>query len=224
MSQCRGPIRDTAELPFDDFKSEREYLRCSEEWHKCPAKTTENGRSPPPKPRLVLYFGCLLYRDDFKASSRWLHRFKAMHEIVGKMKTGKIKRPDLSGAWLSLHSDGVVPDGVAPEDFFYGDSCVVATELTDDSIVKDVLGESEDDGSEAEAEDPCEVPSSRETSEMGSAEPVQQLVCSTVHLSWEHRLYQSWSLVVCATGHFSQEHRLVVLQRESLLPLCYPGG
>ncbi|KAG0444570.1 hypothetical protein HPB47_013651 [Ixodes persulcatus] len=30
-------------------------------------------------------FGCLLYRDDFKASSGCLHRFKARHEIVGKM-------------------------------------------------------------------------------------------------------------------------------------------
>ncbi|KAG0437725.1 hypothetical protein HPB47_017312 [Ixodes persulcatus] len=66
-------------------------------------------------------------------------------------------------AWQSVHSDGVVPDGVALDDFLYGDSCVVVTEeVTDDSIVKDLFGESEDDDSEADAKDPCEVPSRRE--------------------------------------------------------------
>ncbi|KAG0413147.1 hypothetical protein HPB47_009721 [Ixodes persulcatus] len=68
----------------------------------------------------------------------------------------------LSGAWRSLHSDShsrwCCSGGLS-----LGDSCVVATEeVTDDSIVKDVLGESEDDDSKADAEDPCEVPSSRE--------------------------------------------------------------
>ncbi|KAM7315639.1 putative ovochymase [Ixodes scapularis] len=43
---------------------------------------------------------------------------------------------------------------------------------------------------------------------MGSMEPVQQLVCSTVHVSSEHRQYQSWSLILCATCHFSQEQSL----------------
>lgn len=49
------------------------------------------------------------------------------------------------------------------KDFLYGDSCVVVTEeVTGDSIVKDVLGESKDDDSEADAKDPCVVPSCRE--------------------------------------------------------------
>ncbi|KAM7313252.1 hypothetical protein ISCGN_003129 [Ixodes scapularis] len=69
----------------------------------------------------------------------------------------------LWGAWQFVHSDGGIPYGVALEAFLFGDSCVVVMEeVTDDSIVKEVLGESEDDDCEADAEDPYEVPSSRE--------------------------------------------------------------
>ncbi|KAG0419283.1 hypothetical protein HPB47_004210 [Ixodes persulcatus] len=49
-----------------------------------------------------------------------------------------------------------IPRGSEREDFFYGGSCVVTTEeFTDDFVVKNVLGESEDDESEADAEEPC---------------------------------------------------------------------
>ncbi|KAG0438762.1 hypothetical protein HPB47_016887, partial [Ixodes persulcatus] len=67
----------------------------------------------------------------------------------------------LSGAWQSF----TVTESLQMVSLWttFSDSCIVVTEeVTVDSIVKEVLGESEDDDSEANAEDPCEVPSSRE--------------------------------------------------------------
>ncbi|KAH9377745.1 hypothetical protein HPB48_004869 [Haemaphysalis longicornis] len=103
-------------------------------------------------PQKAKDFACLLDKDFFKASSGFLHRFKAVYEIVGRVLCREY-----------LESDGAVPDGVTLDDFLYGDSCVVATEeVTDDSIMQDVLGNTQEDpGSDTDAED-VEAPSNRE--------------------------------------------------------------
>lgn len=55
-------------------------------------------------------FGCLLDEDKFKASSGWLHRFKARHAIVGKMTSGESTSADApeAAAWVEKELPGIM--------------------------------------------------------------------------------------------------------------------
>ncbi|KAH9380272.1 hypothetical protein HPB48_018184 [Haemaphysalis longicornis] len=92
----------------------------------------------------------------------------------------------LEEARRHLESDGAIPDGVALDDFLYADSCVIATkEVRDDSIVQDVLENTEEDpGSDTDAED-VEAPSNHEV--LDAIDVLRCYASST----WQHDAMQS---------------------------------
>lgn len=67
-------------------------------------------------------FACMLGRDDFKASSGWLHRFKARHVIVGKVVSGESSSADASesAAWIAREMPELL-ERYAPADIYNGD-------------------------------------------------------------------------------------------------------
>ncbi|XP_070378200.1 tigger transposable element-derived protein 6-like [Dermacentor albipictus] len=60
----------------------------------------------------ALNYGCLLGIDDFKAGTRWLSRFKARHDIVGKMLSGESALADIgnASAWISTNVSALLKD------------------------------------------------------------------------------------------------------------------
>lgn len=67
-------------------------------------------------------FACLLGRDDFKASTGWLQKFKTRHMIVGKTASGESSAADTQGA--SAWTRDSLPDILAaydPRDIYNAD-------------------------------------------------------------------------------------------------------
>lgn len=70
----------------------------------------------------ALNYACLLGIDDFKASTGWLNRFKARHNIVGKVLCGESAAADTDGAsaWTESNVAGIMKD-YAPKDIYNAD-------------------------------------------------------------------------------------------------------
>lgn len=70
----------------------------------------------------ALNFACLLGLDDFKASVGWLNRFKARHDIVGKVLCGESASADAEGAsaWTARNITSILTD-YAPSDVYNAD-------------------------------------------------------------------------------------------------------
>ncbi|XP_070390804.1 tigger transposable element-derived protein 6-like [Dermacentor albipictus] len=60
----------------------------------------------------ALNYACLLGIDDFKASTGWLSRFKARHDIVGKTLSGESASADTgnASAWISTNVSTLLKD------------------------------------------------------------------------------------------------------------------
>ncbi|XP_065284391.1 tigger transposable element-derived protein 6-like [Dermacentor albipictus] len=70
----------------------------------------------------ALNYACLLGIDDFKASIGWLNRFKARHNIVGKVLCGESMSADVDGAaaWKASNMAGILSN-FAPADIYNAD-------------------------------------------------------------------------------------------------------
>lgn len=70
----------------------------------------------------ALDYACLLGISDFKASVGWLNRFKARHDIIGKVLCGESASADNDGAatWMSASLSGILKD-YAPADVYNAD-------------------------------------------------------------------------------------------------------
>lgn len=70
----------------------------------------------------ALNYACLLGVDDFKASTGWLSRFKARHDIVGKVLSGESADADgeAASAWMSDNAASIL-DQYGPSDIYNAD-------------------------------------------------------------------------------------------------------
>ncbi|XP_077512797.1 LOW QUALITY PROTEIN: uncharacterized protein LOC144123973 [Amblyomma americanum] len=91
--------------------------------------------------------------------------FKTAEAASSEAALPALEEEALDERWQRLRSDGAIPEGVELDDYLFGGSCVLATEeVTVETIVNDVLGNSQDD-SEGEADDECDIPTTREVAD-----------------------------------------------------------